>query len=174
MEYKINKKSIIKNLSFSFFLIIVGLVYQLLSDYFKNFIDVSVIWTIILGLLLVVILLVLDYVFNSTKGEININSQQIIIKKDQEKKIITKEQIDKVSPSWNRKSTMQFLPFEPFHFVEIKLKEGDTIYITSLSDDNLYENIRKESLFKGIVYLYKKGLSGNGSLINSIFWKRLN
>ena len=179
MTYKINNKSIYNNLSFSFFSILFGIICHLLVLMnIVNFIDLTSIWLFILLLIILVPLLLLDYLINTTKGEIQIASDRLLIKDRGNEKQFRKEEIKKVTiyaaPSWNRKSTMRLLPFEDFHYVAINLKDKDTIYITSLSDHNLYTNIKKEELFTGLIYLHKKGLTGNGSTINSIFWNKLD
>lgn len=114
---------------------------------------------------------------NSYKGEITISSDEIILFEEDKKDVINKEDIIKVTlfaaPSVRRRSTFRLLPFEAFYYVTIQIKNHDDIIITTLSDYNLYENIRKEEIFKNKLYISKKGLTGNGSLINSIFWSKL-
>ncbi len=176
MKYKINKKDIFKNLSFSYFLIAVGIIYQIISFYFIDSMDMLVAYLFIAILLGVVCFLFIDYLLNSYKGEIAIDSDRIILNEEDNMVVINKEDVIKVilfaAPSVKRKSTFRLLPFEAFYYVTIKCKNHDDIIITTLSDYNLYENIRKEEVFKNKIYISKKGFSGNGSLINSIIWTK--
>ncbi|WP_378185817.1 hypothetical protein ACE939_11930 [Aquimarina sp. W85] len=177
--YKINKKSIIKNLGFSFFIIIAFIITYIYFVYITK--ESDFIWLlslILLGQLIPVILLLTDYFVNSTKEEIIVHGEYIEIKEKNHRKTIQKQEIEGLtiyaSPSWYRNSTVKFFPFEAFHFVEIKLKNDNSIYITSLSDHNLYKNIQKEKLFKGLLYFYKGGITRQGNAINTIFWKKLD
>ncbi len=68
---------------------------------------------------------------------------------------------------------IQFLPFEIFHFVEIKLENNKLIYITSLSNTDLHKAIKNHLVFKGKVYKKREGLSKRGKLLNFIWFSRI-
>ena len=140
-----------KNLSFSIFVIVAFTLTYFYFEYIKGeSIALWIILLIVLGQLIPVIILLIDYYVNSTGDEILVRNEHMEVKKGSDVVIINKEEIQKstiyAAPSWNRNSTVQFFPFEPFHFVEIKLKTGKTVYITSLSDHNLYKNIQNYQL----------------------------
>ncbi|MEM6815881.1 MAG: hypothetical protein AAF600_16090 [Bacteroidota bacterium] len=119
----------------------------------------------------------MDYIKNATKGSILIGANQIEIIDSNCSEVISKNEIKSVivfcPPSVKRRSDFKLLPFEAFHYIEIKCRHRPNIIITSLCDYNLYETITKETLFEEILFFNRAGLSGNGSLINSIWLNKL-
>lgn len=165
MKYKVKGNIIFKHLSFTIFLIFV-LIFAFIYDAFisdlMGGLDIYIIFISIQ--VLIVLLLLLDYKVNSTRGE-------VIIKDDVIKTndfFINKEDVLSIeiygAPSVYRKSSFKLLPFECFHYVKI-VSNKKAIYISSLSDFNLYQNILKEKIFKGKIICNKKGLSNRGSLL---------
>ena len=119
----------------------------------------------------IVVILLWDYYFHTKGQKVFFSDEDIVVKIVKGEKKYEKSNIEKVTiyaaPSFRRNSTFRLLPFEVFHFVEIKMNRGKgVIYITSLSDSELYYSIQQQSILKGKIY-YKKGL------FNSIFWSRL-
>lgn len=178
MIYKINKENIIKNIADSFFIILFGIICQIISYYYNGFIDIIFILVIILILLLIVVFLLIDYSLFSTKQIITINDKGIeVANNDKIINQIDKTVIKKViifgAPSIHRNSTFRLLPFENFHYVKIIINDNESIYISSLSDYYLHLSIREHIIFKDKVIFMNNGFTKNGMFINSIWWNNL-
>lgn len=177
MTYTIKSKEILKNLSFTFFLLVFGLICFYYNFLNSTVFDIRIIIVIIGILVMLTVLLLLDYLKNSTKGTIKIGDSEIEVIHSNGSTLIYRKNIISVTlygaPSVNRKSDFRLLPFEAFHYVEVKCLNHPNILITSLSDYRLYENIAKEKIFKGFLEFNKGGLTGRGSIINSIWWNKL-
>lgn len=123
----------------------------------------------------IVLFLMIDYLLNTTKGDFIITDEYIL--NDVNDIEIVKEEIKEVivfgAPSISRKSSFKLLPFEGFHYVKIICK-NNVIIMSSLLDFNLYEKISKERIFKNKIKFNKKGLTGRGSWINSIYLNELD
>ncbi len=177
MTYEINNKEIIKNFSFCFFLLGSGIAFEYFNRHYYDVFDIKIIAIIILCLIFICLLLFIDYFNNSTREKIKIGDSEIEVINSGDSTFIYRKDIKSVtlygSPSINRKSDFRLLPFEAFHYVEVKCLNHPNIIITSLSDFRLYENIAKEKVLKGLLQFNKGGLTGRGSLINSIWWNKL-
>lgn len=177
-KFKINIKSIYKNLSFGIFLIIFVLVVGIVPNFYNISFSYSFIIIVVSILVSLVIILFFDYRINSTKNEVEIFDDKILVKsKGVIIEEVSKQRIKKViihaSPSIRRKSSFFLFPFEMFHFVKILKDDETSIYISSLSDIKLYEKINGMPIFKNNLVLKKNGLTGNGSFINSIFLDKM-
>jgi len=65
------------------------------------------------------------------------------------------------------------LPFEAFHFAKFDMSNGLVLYITSLSDSDLYNSLTELDALKNVVKFSQNGPLNRGALINSIWWSKL-
>lgn len=177
MKYSISKKNILKHLGFSGFIILVFICYILYLLFFetKNIQNALIVTLVLVAVqLLVVGVHIIDYYYNSTRESIEIDSDKITIINKGVVKIIMKEEVKEAivyaAPSINRGSVGHVLPHESLYYVDIKYNNSNSIIITSLSDYDLLENLKKEPILEGKIRPYKRGLTGRGSLMNLIFW----
>ncbi len=177
MIYRINRTDIFKNLKYSISILIFAICCFLVNIIWEHIFDMRMILFLTALQLLVVVLLFIDYLKNSSKGQIIIEHNQITIQEKTVKTIVLKKDIEEVivygAPSVRRKSMFRLLPFEAFHYVDIKGENFKSIILTSLSDYRLYWNISKEPIFKGKLKFYRGDKIASGSLFNSIFWNSL-
>ncbi len=171
MELKISTRFIYKNLGFTFFYIIVNLILLYYYDIGNN-LKILIIHSTIVGTPLILALFCFfDYLRFETNRLIIIEDEMLYIEKKGVKRQIYSDQIKEVklcaAPVFYRNSTFRLLPFEVFHYAEVKVKNQPSVYLTSLSDTELFHMIQEEPLFKGKI-TYKK------SLFNSIMWNGLD
>jgi len=176
MTYRRNKKAILKCLEFSFSLLTLPIVCYFINRNYGTFVDMRMIFVLTMVPVFLSILLLIDYYFNETKGTIILRTDNIEILNNTEHRILDGELISQAvvygTPSVYRKSFFRVLPMEAFHYVDISLKNGESIFITSLSDFELYWKLLDEPILKGKLFLFKGGWLKKGELINSIWLNR--
>ena len=172
-RYRINIKSVYKNLEFSLFIIVAFFgVYFFLERVVGKEVNIFLLMLFFFSPLLVVVYLFVDYFLNSTKKEIRVFDDYIEVHSNSSnKEVIHREDLKEVyfyvSPSVYKQSSFQLLPFEGFHFLRITYGNDKKLYITSLSDWELFKNTKEYPIFKGKVKVK------NSSIINSIFWNSI-
>ena len=169
MDYRITNRSIYKNLSFTGFHILVFLLGSLYIGLHpsndKYYYILLFIWFIPV---LCSIVLFLEYYKIERNQEIRIEGDTLYINQAGENQQIHKDEVEKLvlsgTPSIHRNSYFRLLPFEAFHFLELTLKDGRRVYITSLTDPDLFKNFRKDPFFKDMQYYPVK------HVYNGIWW----
>ncbi len=172
MNLKVSIKSIYNNLSFAFFSLsaMVLIIYYYTYPDFYFFLE-PITAFLLFSPIAISIFLFFDYLRFETNRLIILKDDMLYIEKRSVKRQIYSDQIKEVklcaAPVFYRNSMFRLLPFEVFHYAEIKVENQPSVYLTSLSDTKLFYWIQEEPLFKGKI-TYKK------SLFNSIAWNSLD
>ncbi len=175
--YRINIKSVCKNLGFSFFIILAFISIVLYAYVNQVEVNVTLMSIFFLSPVLIACFLLIDYYVNAN-NEVRLFDERIeIINNKKEKVVFNKEEIVGlkiyICPSMNRKSSFQLMPFEQFHFIELIFINNTKFYISSLSDENLYNTIQKNKIFKNKINIVNRGIFDLGYLINSIYFLKI-
>ncbi|MDG3581266.1 hypothetical protein [Galbibacter pacificus] len=136
MVYKINKKAVLKNLDYIIFITIVYAVIVLYYEDYKVAYTINAFTLFYLIPLIVVIFLFWDYYFHTKGQKVFFSDENIVVKTAKVDKKYEKSDVEKVTlyaaPSFRRNSTFRLLPFEAFHFVEIKMNSSKGGYIYNI------------------------------------------